>query len=207
MSRTLLALVVLLGVPAFAAEPAAASQVYIFNDPNQRDTVAFMLDAPLEVINGLSNEVKGRVELKGGMVSGRFHVPVKSLKTGNETRDGHLQNDRWLDAAKSPDIVFEFANLAVPAPLEPGKPVKLKGKGRFTLRGVTREEVVEVTATALKESAETKHRAPGDLLRVRAKFQLPLEAYGIQRTEALVLKVGETAEVSVDAWGSTQFKP
>ena len=57
-----------------------------------------------------------------------------------------------------------------------------------------------------KESAETKNRAAGDLLRVRAKFRIPLEAYGIQRTEALLLKVAEVAEVSVDAWGSTQFK-
>ncbi len=206
MSRIFLALTVLLCLPALAAEPAAPAQTFVFNDPNGRDTVAFMLDAPLEVINGLSNQVRGRVEVKGNQASGKFQVPVASLKTGNETRDEHLRNDRWLDSAKSPDIVFEFANLALPAALEPGKPVKVKGKGRFTVRGVTREEPVEVTATYLKESGETKHRAAGDLLRVRAKFQLPLEAYGIKRTEALVLKVGETAEVSVDAWGSTQFK-
>ncbi|MBZ4422390.1 YceI family protein [Myxococcus sp. RHSTA-1-4] len=205
MSRSLLALVALLSLPALAAEPAAA-QSFVFNDPNSRDTVAFMLDAPLEVINGLSNALRGRVELKGNKASGKFQVPVKSIKTGNDTRDEHLRNDRWLDAAKAPDIVFEFADLALPSTLEPGKPVKLQGKGRFTVRGVTREEPVEVTATYLKESAETKHRAAGDLLRVRAKFQIPLEAYGIKRTEALVLKVGETAEVSVDAWGSTQFK-
>jgi hypothetical protein len=71
---------------------------------------------------------------------------------------------------------------------------------------VTREEPVEVTATMLKESADTKKRAPGDLLRVRAKFQIPLEAYKINRTGALILKVGEVADVSVDAWGSTQLK-
>ncbi|WP_164020693.1 YceI family protein [Pyxidicoccus trucidator] len=206
MSRTFLALAALLSLPALAAEPAAAPRAFVFNDPNSRDTVAFMLDAPLEVINGLSNEVRGRVEVKGTKASGKFQLPVKSIKTGNDTRDEHLRNDRWLDAAKSPDIVFEFVDLALPSALEAGKPVKVKGKGRFTLRGVTREEPVEVTATYFKESSETKNRAAGDLLRVRAKFQIPLEAYGIQRTEALVLKVGETAEVNVDAWGSTQFK-
>ncbi|MFP2930602.1 YceI family protein [Pyxidicoccus sp. 3LG] len=206
MSRILLALVAVLAVPALAAEPGAPVRAFVFNDPNGRDTVAFMLDAPLEVINGLSNQVRGRVEVKGDKASGRFQVPVKSIKTGNDTRDEHLRNDRWLDAAKAPDIVFEFTDLALPAALESGKPVKVTGKGRFTVRGVTREEPVEVTATYLKASGETKHRAAGDLLRVRAKFQLPLEAYGIKRTEALVLKVGETAEVSVDAWGSTQFK-
>jgi polyisoprenoid-binding protein YceI len=202
-----LALAALLPLAVSAqSAPAQSAQSFVFNDPNTRDTVAFMLDAPLEVINGLSNDVKGTAVVKEGKASGRFTVPVKSLKTGNETRDGHLQNDRWLDAAKNPDVVFEFKDVALPGPLESGKPVKLQTKGRFTIKGVTREEQVEVTAVYFKESAETKNRAAGDLLRVRAKFRIPIEAYGIKRTEALILKVGETAEVSVDAWGSTQFK-
>ena len=52
---------------------------------------------------------------------------------------------------------------------------------------------MEVTAVLFKESAETKNRAPGDLLRLRAKFHIPIENYGLKRTEALVLKVGELA--------------
>jgi polyisoprenoid-binding protein YceI len=195
-----------LTVGAQSAPAAGAAQTFVFNDHSHRDTIAFMLDAPLEVINGLSNDVKGTVVVKDGKATGRFTVPVKSIKTGNETRDGHLQNDRWLDAAKFPDIIFEFKDVALPAALEPNKPLKVQTKGQFTVHGVTREEPVEVTASFFKESAETKNRAPGDLLRVRAKFRIPLEAYGIKRTEALILKVGETADVSVDAWGSTQFK-
>ncbi|MBZ4333208.1 YceI family protein [Corallococcus interemptor] len=207
MFRSVLMLAATLSLSASAAEPAPADKQFVFHDPNSRDTVMFVLDAPLEVINGLSNQVTGRVDVKGQKASGRFQVPVKSIKTGNETRDGHLQNDRWLDAAKHPDIVFEFKDVALPAPLANAKPVVLKTKGTFTIHGVTREEPVEVTATYLQETAETKNRAAGELLRVRAKFQIPLEAYGIKRTEALLLKVGERADVTVDAWGSTQFKP
>ena len=129
-----------------------AKQTFVFNDPNHRDTVTFMLDAPLEVINGLSNQVKGSVTVEGTKASGKLAVPVSSIKTGNETRDGHLQNDKWLDAAKYPDIIVEFKDLALPGPLEPGKPVKLKTQGKFTIHGVTREEPVEVTAFYLKES-------------------------------------------------------
>lgn len=207
MFRSVLMLAATLSLSASAAEPAPSDKHFVFHDPNSRDTVMFVLDAPLEVINGLSNQVTGRVDVTGQKASGRFQVPVKSIKTGNETRDGHLQNDRWLDAAKHPDIVFEFKDVALPAPLANAKPVVVKTKGTFTIHGVTREEPVEVTATYLQETAETKNRAAGELLRVRAKFQIPLEAYGIQRTEALLLKVGERADVTVDAWGSTQFKP
>lgn len=194
------------GAQAKSTPAPATAQTFNFNDENHRDTVTFMLDAPLEVINGLSNSVKGSIQVAGGKASGKFSVPVSSIKTGNEIRDGHLQTERWLDAAKNPDISFEFKDVALPSALENGKPVKVETKGKFTIHGVTREEPVEVTAVYFKESAETKNRAPGDLLRVRAKFRIPLEAYGIKRTEALVLKVAETADVSVDAWGSTQFK-
>lgn len=205
--RLLLMLAALLPLAVSAGEPPAApARSFVFNDHSNRDTVALMLDAPLEVINGLSNSIKGSVEVKGDKASGKFQVPVSSIKTGNSLRDSHLQNDRWLGAEKHPEIIFEFKDVVLPTALEPGKPVKLETKGRFTIRGVTREEPVEVTAVYFKESAETKNRAAGDLLRVRAKFRIPLEAYGIKRTEALLLKVAEIAEVSVDAWGSTQFK-
>jgi polyisoprenoid-binding protein YceI len=165
-----------------------------------------MLDAPLEVINGVSNSIKGTATVQGTKASGRFMVPVKSINTGNSSRDKDMLEPRWLDATKTPEIIFEFKDVVLPAALEPGKPVKVMTKGKFTIRGQTREEPVEVTALLFKESNETKFRAPGDLLRLRAKFRIPLEAYGIKRTEALILKVGETADVSLDAWGSTQFK-
>lgn len=202
-------LATVLPLAAFAqqkAPAAAASQTFVFNDPDNRDTVNFMLDAPLEVINGLSNRIKGSVTVEGSKASGKLAVPVNSIKTGNETRDGHLQNEKWLDAAKYPDIVVELKDVALPGPLEANKPVKVKTQGKFTIHGVTREEPVEITATLMKASEDTGKRAPGDLLRVRAKFQIPLESYKINRTGALILKVAEVADVTVDAWGSTQFK-
>jgi polyisoprenoid-binding protein YceI len=195
-----------LAAGAQTAPAGNLKQTFVFNDDNGRDTISFVLDAPLEVINGLSNEVKGSITVEGTKASGRLAVPVRTIKTGNESRDGHLQNEKWLDAAKYPDIIVEFKDLALPGPLESGKPIKLKTQGTFTLHGVTREEPVEVTAFYMKESADTRKRAAGDLLRVRARFQIPLEAYKINRTGALILKVAEVAEVSVDAWGSTQYK-
>jgi polyisoprenoid-binding protein YceI len=185
---------------------AAAEQRYGFNDPNSRDTVTFLLDAPLETINGLSNSVKGRILLREGKATGELRVPVSTLKTGNATRDGHLQNDRWLDAAKFPDIIAAFEGLSIPE-LEDGKPQKVETKVRLTVRGVTLEHPVEVMVTRFKESELTRARAPGDLLRIRAKFRVPLEDHGIKREGPLRVKVAEVAEVSVDAWGSSKFGP
>jgi polyisoprenoid-binding protein YceI len=204
----LLGLVAVLPLAA-GAQPAPApaqKQTFVVNDPGTRDSITFMLDAPLEVINGLSNKVTGTIVVEGTKASGKLAVPVNSIKTGNESRDEDMLNEKWLNAAKYPDIIVELKDVTLPAALEPGKPLKVQTKAQFTIHGITREEPVEITATMLKESADTRKRAPGDLLRVRAKFQIPLEAYKINRTGALILKVGEVAEVSVDAWGSTQFK-
>jgi polyisoprenoid-binding protein YceI len=204
--RAVLMVAALLPLAVSAQQPAASAQTFVFNDPHHRDSVSMLLDAPLEVIKGVSTDIKGTATVQGTKASGRFTVPVKSLNTGNKSRDEDMLKPRWLDADKTPEIIFEFKDVTLPAALESGKPVTVKATGRFTLRGMTREEPVEVVATFFKESHETKFRAAGDLLRVRANFRIPLEAYGIKRTEALILKVGETAEVAVDAWGSTQFK-
>lgn len=189
-----------------AAAAASAAQSFVYNDDLQRDTVTFMLEGPLELINGVSNQLKGSVTVQNNKVSGRFTVPTKSLKTGNDQRDADMMSHTWLDATQYPDIIVEFKDMALPESLKPQKPLTVQTTAKFTIRGVTRDEPVEVTATLLKESADTKVRAPGDLLHLRATFSISIEAYGMKRNQALLLKVGEKAEGTVDAWGSTQFK-
>lgn len=196
--RVLLTAVLLLPTVSLA-------QSYRFNDKLQRDTVNFVLNAPFERINGLSNALAGEVVVEKGSVSGSFRVPVKSLRTGIALRDEHLLGERWLHAEKHPEIVFSFKDLKLPAAMEPGKPVQLSAEGEFTVRGVKRTEKVQVTATLFKESEQTRFRAEGDLLHLTAEVKLPIESYGIQRTQALLLKVGDVANVTVDAWGSTRF--
>ncbi len=130
---------------------------------------------------------------------------MDTIRTGNSSRDADLRNDKWLDAKKHPFITFKFQDVALPGPLEAGKPVQVRARGQFTIRGVTREEPVDATAVFLPESDETKHRHAGDLLRVRARFRIELEAYDIRTRRLIVLKVGERADVTVDAWGSTKL--
>jgi polyisoprenoid-binding protein YceI len=196
---------VLMSVLLTAGSAVAAPTVYKFNDPQNRDNVTFMIDAPLETIIGLTNHLTGQITVDGKKASGELKVPVNTLRTGNSTRDEHLQNEKWLDAKKFPEIVMSFKDLELPAPLEPGKPIKLNTKAKFTIHGITREEPVEVTATLHKESEMTQNRLKGDLLQLKAKFNIPIDEYKIESRRAIVLKVGDTAEVKVSAYGSNKL--
>ncbi len=179
---------------------AVAGNSFNFKDENGRNSVRFTLDAPLEVINGLSNDIEGSLQLEGKTFSGSLAVPVASISTGIKLRDEHMQSERWLNAKKTPKILFHFKNAVAPS-FEDQKPKTGTLKGSFTINGVTREETVSYTATWFKESDSTKSRGKGDLLVVRAKAKLRLEDYGIKRDSMVVLKVGEFAEVTVDLVG------
>ena len=72
---------------------ATAAEKFNFTDKGQRNTASIMLDAPFETINGVANGVEGAVTVDGNKASGAFKVRVDSIKTGNDSRDGHLQND------------------------------------------------------------------------------------------------------------------
>jgi polyisoprenoid-binding protein YceI len=193
-------------VPALllAATPARAQDgTYQFADSHKRNSVSFILDAPLETIQGLSNDVEGQVTIAKGVASGELKVPVASLRTGNATRDTHLRGAQWLDADKHPHIVFRFSGAAVPADLATGTPTPVEIQGTFVIRGKAHAQPVKLKVIFLKESVHTRQRLPGDLLRLRGKVPVKLTDFGIQRGN-LVLKVGEVAEVRFDMFGSSK---
>jgi polyisoprenoid-binding protein YceI len=187
-----------------AARPARAQDgTYQFTDAQKRNSVSFILDAPIETIQGQSHDVEGQVTIVKGVASGELRVPVASIKTGNALRDGHLRGARWLDADKHPQLIFRFTGLAVPSDLAAGAPTPVEAQGTFVIRGQSHAQPVKLKVIFLKESVHTRQRLPGDLLRVRGKVAVKLADYGIQRGD-LALKVGEVAEVRFDMFGSSK---
>jgi polyisoprenoid-binding protein YceI len=189
------------------AGAANAAEVYNFTDTNKRNTVAIELDAPVESIQGVANAVEGSATIDNNKTSGTFKVRVDSIKTGNDTRDGHLQNDKWLDAAKWPFIELSFKDIVLPATFKDGKPVTVKAKGEMFLHGVKKSEDLEVKIEYMKESEITKNRLPGNLIRVRGTFDIKLSDYNIATSDSAVkkligLKVGEVAVIKIDFFGT-----
>lgn len=198
-------------LPLLVAATAQAAETYNFTDSNKRNTVALELDAPVESIQGVANAVEGSATIDANKATGTFKVRVDSIKTGNDTRDGHLQNDKWLDAKKWPYIELSFKDLALPATFKDGKPVTVKAKGEMSLHGVKRTEELDVKIEYMKESEITKNRLPGNLIRVRSTFEIKLADYNVAQADSAVkkligLKVGEVAVIKVDFFGTDAAK-
>lgn len=182
---------------------ASGEKSFNFADERGRNQVTFFSAAPVEDITGLSGAIKGSATFNVNDIktlNGSFTIPVASLKTGIEMRDGHLQSANWLNAETFPEITFVIKNVSDVKSLADNK-LTAKVKGDFTLHGVTKGVIADVTITYLDESEQTKMRAPGDLLGVQAKFNVKLSDYGVNN-KLVGQKVAENIEVSVNIVGN-----
>lgn len=179
--------------------------------PDRDVQVSFDSKAPAENIEGNSSgvigfAVAGKDDNPAALQAGEWRLPVKSLKTGISMRDNHLQGEMWLNAAKNPAIVFQLKEVA---DIKPGKSegdiasYTATLKGDMTINGVTREvSYPDSTITFRKASAQTEKVAKGDLLSIRAKYEVALADYGVSNN-VVGHKVAETIKIDTNLVMST----
>ncbi|MFT7580133.1 MAG: polyisoprenoid-binding protein YceI [Myxococcota bacterium] len=199
-------MLVRLALPVVAAALAlvtTSASAETFNiPPGNIQLVQFDSEAPIEDIRGISTAAEGSFKVNlatPSKVTGSVKVPVKTLKTGNTTRDEHLQSDKWLDAKGHPFITFEITGVAFPdeKPLADG--VKLSGTatGKLTIKGTTKTVKVPVKIAYLAASERLKKVwIKGNALRIKTSFEVSLADFGVLPPADLVgLKVAETITV------------
>lgn len=174
-----------------------------FNFEDKRNQVKFFSTTPLEDITGISNDVKGKVtfnvaDLK--TMKGSIKISVASIKTAIDLRDEHLRSDNWLSADKYPEITFAIKKVENIKVLEDNR-IEAKVTGDFTVRGVTKETVADVTLTYLDANEQTAQYAPGDLLGVQAKFNIKLSDFNVNNM-VIGQKVSENIEITATLRGS-----
>lgn len=167
-------LILLLTLTTLGGSGFAAPQAFDFKDPKGVNNAVFKLDAPLEAINGSANGVSGTVTFdpaNPSATTGKIVVTTASLRVPNPMMNEHLHGAQWLDAAKSPEVVFEAKEL---------KNVKTTGDntsadvtGTLTIKGVSKELTAPIKITYLK--GKLGQRVPnlqGDLLVIRSNFTI-----------------------------------
>ena len=186
--------------------------VFHIADAMGRNQVTFTSQAPLEDIVGTTNQIVGYLVFDPDKprrgVRGHVKVAVKSLNTGIPLRDEHLQSDMWLDAETSPDITFTIEStkdVYPTATTQAYQTYKMTLVGSFSIHGQTRQVQIPARITFLRESDKTRTKMPGNLLGVRAKFDVALADFGITGPAGMDLigsKVGQTVGIEISAFAS-----
>ncbi|MFQ5738259.1 MAG: YceI family protein [Acidobacteriota bacterium] len=193
-----------------AAIPALGGSALHFRiaDPLGRNTVQFRTTAPLEDIVGTTNQIEGTITvdpetLRSTSTTGAFSVDLSALRTGISLRDSHMR-EHYLQTSEYPKASFVLQRIkkSSASKLTPNETVQLVAEGTFELHGVKRKVEVPIEITYLPESNSTMSKLPGNLLRVKANFEVRLSDYQIQRPKMVLLKVGEVAHVSLEAFAS-----
>ncbi|HMO66844.1 MAG TPA: YceI family protein [Verrucomicrobiota bacterium] len=167
---------------AWSAGVTAAPISFDFKDPKGVNNAVFLLDAPLESINGTATGVSGTVlfdPAAPSAISGRIVVDAKSLHVPNPVMKEHMHGGQWMNSEAHPEISFEAVRAANVK--TDGDRVTADVTGKFTLRGVTREIPVPVTFTYLKDrlGARSNGQMQGDLLVIRSNFTIKRGDFGI----------------------------
>jgi polyisoprenoid-binding protein YceI len=182
-------------------------QTFSFKDKMGSNQATFHSSAPLEDITGMSTDVWGKVSFDvadiANTLEGEVKISTASIKSGIELRDEHIRSENWLNAEKYPEITFNIKDVKNVKEID-GNKIKVIVAGEFTVHGVTKNVKSEVTLTYLEESEFTKIRLPGDLLGVKAKFNIKLSDYGVQNM-ALGKRVSEEIEITVNIVGSNKI--
>ena len=182
----------------------AAPMEFDFKDAKGVNNVVFQTDAPLESINGTATDISGKVTFdpaKPETTRGKIIVAASSLHVGNPTMKEHLHGNQWLDVVKFPEITFDVTGL---------KNVKTDNNvttadavGKMTIKGTTKDIVVPVKLSYLKDKLKARTGKDGDLLVIRSKFTVKRSDFGINAAK-FEEKVSDDIELSLSIAGAAQ---
>jgi polyisoprenoid-binding protein YceI len=117
-------------------------------------------------------------------------IDAGSIDTREPQRDGHLKSPDFLDVVSHPTITFKSRHV------EGAGPKKFKATGDLTIRGVTREVVLDV-----EELGAGKDPWGNERVLFNAKTAIDRTDYGLKWNQALEaggVLVGERVDIEID---------
>ena len=158
----------------------ADSIKFDFRDSKKVNNVVFLMDAPLESINGTATGVSGTVSFdpaKPAATAGKIVLSTSSLHVDNPVMKKHMLDEGWMHVSKFPTIEFVAGKMTEVKTT--GTTITGTIDGKLTVKGVTKKVSVPVRLTYLKGMLIKRNRVPGDLLVLRSDFTIKRSDYGI----------------------------
>jgi len=184
---------ILIFTAAMILSVSVSAESYGLDPTHSGDTVYFNSTARLEFVEGKTQIVSGMFTLDAknpeGSIGGLLAVDLRTLKTGIETRDGHMR-DNHLHTEKYPFAYFEVDSVEPVISLTVADSIyTARVIGKFYIHGVYREIEADLTIVRSLENSKSES------IKVRAKFAIKLDDFKIPRPKFLFLKLAETIEV------------
>jgi polyisoprenoid-binding protein YceI len=128
--------------------------------------------------------------------SATARIDAGSIHTNDATRDAHLRSSDFLDVERFPSIGFRSTRASAFAAAEAGKERRLHLAGALTIRGVTREVLLDVEYGG-------RMRDPDGIVRIgfSARTTVHRRAFGIvfnQMLDAGGLALGDKLDVAIE---------
>ncbi|MDP6914514.1 MAG: YceI family protein [Verrucomicrobiota bacterium] len=159
---------------------SADSIKFDFRDSKKVNNVVFLMDAPLESINGTATGVSGTVSFdpaRPAATAGKIVLSTSSLHVDNPVMKKHMLDEGWMHVSKFPTIEFVAGKMTEVKTT--GTTITGTIDGKLTVKGVTKKVSVPVRLTYLKGMLIKRNRVPGDLLVLRSDFTIKRSDYGI----------------------------
>lgn len=150
----------------------------------------------VSTVRGSLGRVTGKVDYDGKdikSVKADVSIDVNGINTQNEGRDKHLRSADFFDVANHPALTFTSKRA------EPGAAGRFKLAGDLTIRGTTREVVLDVEGPSPLMTS-TGGRGPSVLTGATATTKISRKEYGVlwnNLVEAMPV-VGDEVTITID---------
>ena len=150
----------------------------------EKGSVVFESNAPLELINAQSNQLRGVIDTVSGSFA--FTIPIQSFVGFNSDMQRTHFLENYMEYRKFPNATFTGKIIEDIPFLKPGT-YTLRAKGMLEIHGIKKERIIKGTL----------HIKP-DEMQVQANFMVPLSDHGISIPKIVSQKIAEHEAVQID---------
>jgi polyisoprenoid-binding protein YceI len=177
------------GLAAALSLPAAAATSTWQIDPAHSAAQFAVKHLMISTVRGAFTSVKGSIQLDDKDItksSVEVTIEVNSVDTRQPDRDKDLKSDHFFDAEHFPTITFKSKKV------EQVSPGKLKVTGDLTIRGTTKEVVLDVDGP----TAPVKDPWGNQRIGVSASSKVTRQDFGITYGPGMI---GDEISITIDA--------
>lgn len=195
MGQVFSRIVITVGLAAALSLPAAAASSDWQIDPMHSSAQFAVKHLAISTVRGAFSSVKGVVQLDDKDITKStvdVTIDVNSVDTRVAARDKDLRSDHFFDAEHFPAITFKSTKV------EQVAPGKLKVTGNLTIRGVTKEVVLDVDGP----NGPVKDPWGNQRMAINATTKINRQDFGVKWNATMDnggLVVGDEVAITIDA--------